>query len=64
MSKHCKYIGTLAVPGRGPMDVMIDGHTVVIFASFARRKNRLVKAVDFLKACRLWWRVQRLGSRA
>ena len=59
-----KYLGTFVVPGRGPVDVMIDGHTLVVFASFARRKNRLVKAVDFIKACRRWWRVQRLGSRA
>ena len=59
-----KYLGTFVVPGSNPVDVIATRRGVVVVPSFARRKNRLVKAVDFIKACRRWWRVQRLGSRA
>lgn len=59
-----KYIGTFVVPGQNPKDVIYSGGRVKVRDSFARRRGPISKAAAFLRACVLWARVQRLGSRA
>lgn len=63
-SKDCRHVGTLHVYGFAPQEVYQRGSQLVVRPAFARRRNVLDKAVGFAKACWLWWRVQRLGSRA
>ena len=66
MRKRAQYIGTYHI-GTGvgnPQEVWSVGNKLVVRSAYGRRKNRLDRALEFVKACRRWWRVQRLGSRA
>lgn len=59
-----KYVGTFWAPGMDPRDVYQVRRGLEVRPAFARRKNRLDRLVGFLRACRLWARVQKHGSGA
>lgn len=59
-----KYIGTLHV-GRGvPQELWQVGSQIVVRDACARRAGRLDRLVAFVRACRLYRRVQKYGSEA
>ena len=64
MNRNGKYIGTLHVGGGYPQELWQVGSQIVVRPAFARRKNRFDRLVEFVRACRLWQRVQRYGSEA
>lgn len=59
-----KYLGTFVAPGKNPQDVLYRGGRFIVRDSFARRRGPISKAAAFLRACVLWNRIQRKGSRA
>lgn len=59
-----KYIGTFVIPGHHPQDVLLSHRKIITVDSYARRRGPLSKAASFIRACVLWHRVSRLGSRA
>ncbi len=59
-----KYIGTLHVGGGVPQELWQVGSHVVVRDACARRAGRLDRLVAFIRACRLYRRVQKYGSEA
>jgi hypothetical protein len=58
------YIGTLYVGRGAPQELWRVGSHVVVRDACARRAGRLDRLVAFIRACRLYRRVQRYGSEA
>jgi len=60
-----KYVGTYVNRGEQPMNVVaIRGRTHERAVYAVRKRSLAGRWIGFLRACRLWDRVQRLGSRA